>query len=64
MYTTGVRFVTGRANARADIPAVLDLLAAGADLAPVVESVVDWADAPAAWAGLRGKTVITRDLAV
>lgn len=64
MYTTGVRFVTGRANARADIPAVLDLLAAGADLAPVVESVVDWADAPAAWAGLRGKTVVTRDPAV
>jgi threonine dehydrogenase-like Zn-dependent dehydrogenase len=61
MYTTGVRFVTGRVNARASIPAVLDLLAAGTDLAPVVESVVPWADAPAAWAGLRGKTVITRD---
>jgi hypothetical protein len=61
MYTTGVRFVTGRANARADIPAVLDLLAAGTDLGPVVESVVGWADAPAAWAGLRGKTVVTRD---
>jgi threonine dehydrogenase-like Zn-dependent dehydrogenase len=61
MYTTGVRFVTGRANARADIPAVLDLLARGMDLAPVVESVVGWADAPAAWAGLRGKTIVTRD---
>jgi threonine dehydrogenase-like Zn-dependent dehydrogenase len=61
MYTTGVRFVTGRVDARATIPAVLDLLATGLDLAPVVESVVSWADAPAAWAGMRGKTVITRD---
>ena len=61
MYTSGVRFVTGRVNARADIPAVLDLLAAGTDLAPAVESVVEWADAPAAWAGLRGKTIVTRD---
>ncbi|HEY6480136.1 MAG TPA: alcohol dehydrogenase catalytic domain-containing protein [Streptosporangiaceae bacterium] len=61
MYTSGVRFVTGRVNARADIPAVLDVLAAGTDLAPAVESVVEWADAPAAWAGLRGKTIVTRD---
>jgi threonine dehydrogenase-like Zn-dependent dehydrogenase len=63
MYTTGVRFVTGRVDARAAIPAVLDLLAAGLDLAPVIESVASWADAPAAWAGLHGKTVITRDSA-
>jgi threonine dehydrogenase-like Zn-dependent dehydrogenase len=61
MYTTGIRFVTGRVNARAAIPAVLDLLARGTDLRPVVESVAGWADAPAAWAGMRGKTVITLD---
>ena len=29
MYTRGVRFVTGRVNARAVIPQVLELLAAG-----------------------------------
>jgi threonine dehydrogenase-like Zn-dependent dehydrogenase len=61
MYTTGVRFVTGRVDARAALPAVLDLLATGLDLAPVIESVVSWADAPAAWAGMRGKTIVTRD---
>ena len=45
MYTRGVRFVTGRVNARAVIPAVLELLA-GSDLAPAVERVVPWQDAP------------------
>jgi threonine dehydrogenase-like Zn-dependent dehydrogenase len=61
MYTTGIRFVTGRVDARAAIPAVLDLLAKGLDLGPVVETVASWADAPAAWAAMRGKTVITRE---
>ena len=36
----GVRFVTGRVNARAVIPEILELLAAGCDLAPTVERVV------------------------
>ena len=60
MYTRGVRFVTGRVNARAVIPEVLALLAAGCDLGPAVERVVDWDDAPSAWPTMTGKTVFTR----
>jgi threonine dehydrogenase-like Zn-dependent dehydrogenase len=59
MYTRGVRLVTGRAQARAAIPEVLDLLA-GVDLRPVVHAVTDWAGAPAAWTEMTGKTVIVR----
>jgi threonine dehydrogenase-like Zn-dependent dehydrogenase len=59
-YSNGVRFVTGRVNARSAIPSVLELLGRGLDLRPVVESTVDWDEAPAAWSGLRGKTVILR----
>ena len=40
MYTRGVRFVTGRVNARAVIPQVLELLADGLDLSPAVDRVV------------------------
>jgi hypothetical protein len=61
MYGTGIRFVTGRVNARAEIPDVLTLLAAGLDLRPVVETVADWDSAPQAWTGMRGKTVLIRD---
>jgi threonine dehydrogenase-like Zn-dependent dehydrogenase len=60
MYSTGIRFVTGRVNARAEIPRALTLLAAGLDLRPVVEAVADWDSAPRAWAAMRGKTVLTR----
>jgi threonine dehydrogenase-like Zn-dependent dehydrogenase len=60
LYTRGVRFVTGRVNARAAIPEVLALLARGCDLAPTVERVVPWEDAPAAWPAMTGKTVFTR----
>ena len=35
MYTRGVRFVTGRVNARAVIPEILDLIVAGCDLRPL-----------------------------
>ena len=40
MYTRGVQFVTGRVNARAVIPQVLELLADGLDLSPAVDRVV------------------------
>lgn len=59
MYTRGVRFVTGRVNARAVIPEVLQLLAAQ-DLSPAVERVVPWQDAPSAWPVMSGKTVFIR----
>ena len=61
MYTRGVRFVTGRVNARVVIPRVLELLAAGMDLAPAVDRVVPWEDAPSAWPEMIGKTVFVRD---
>lgn len=59
MYTRGVRFVTGRVNAREVIPEVIDLLA-GQDLSPTVDRVVQWDDAPSAWPTMTGKTVFTR----
>ncbi|MGE2719903.1 zinc-dependent alcohol dehydrogenase [Mycolicibacterium celeriflavum] len=59
MYTRGVRFVTGRVNARAVIPEILELLAEQ-DLSPVVERVVPWEEAPEVWPTMRGKTVFSR----
>lgn len=60
MYTRGVRLVTGRVNARAAIPQVLELLAGGCDLSPAVDRVVSWDDAPSVWPTMTGKTVFTR----
>jgi len=60
MYTRGVRFVTGRVSARAVIPEILEVLAGGCDLSPIVDRVVPWEDAPAAWPTMTGKTVFTR----
>jgi D-arabinose 1-dehydrogenase-like Zn-dependent alcohol dehydrogenase len=60
MYTRGVRFVTGRVNARAVIPEILELLAAGCDLSPAVERVVPWDDAPEVWPTMTGKTIYAR----
>jgi len=60
MYTRGVRFVTGRVNARAVIPQVLELLAGGCDLSPAVDRVASWEDAPSVWPTMTGKTVFTR----
>jgi threonine dehydrogenase-like Zn-dependent dehydrogenase len=59
-YTRGVRFATGRVSARAVIPQILDVLAGGCDLSPIVERVVPWEDAPSAWPAMTGKTVFTR----
>ncbi len=61
MYTRGVTFRTGRVNARAAIPHVLDLIQAGR-LAPelVTNAIVQWDDAPDALAQLDAKTVIVR----
>jgi threonine dehydrogenase-like Zn-dependent dehydrogenase len=62
MYTKGITFITGRANAREAMPHVLDLAASGA-LAPekVTSSVVPWEQAPDALAaGDWTKLVIER----
>jgi threonine dehydrogenase-like Zn-dependent dehydrogenase len=60
MYTRGLRFVTSRVNARAAIPEVLEMITARCDLAPAVDRVVAWEDAPQAWPAMTGKTVFTR----
>ena len=60
MYTRGVRFVTGRVNARAVIPEVVELLEAGCDLAPAVDRVAPWDEAADVWPTMTGKTVFTR----
>lgn len=60
MYTRGVRFVTGRVNARAVIPEILEILSATPDLSPVVDRVVPFDDAPSVWPTMTGKTVFTR----
>jgi alcohol dehydrogenase len=61
MYTTGVTLVTGRAMARATMPAVLDLIAAG-DLHPdrVTSNVVSWEQAAEAVGEAQTKLVIER----
>jgi alcohol dehydrogenase len=61
MYTRGITFRTGRVNARAVIPKVLDLVTAGR-LEPelVTAAVVAWDDADTALAQLDAKTVVTR----
>jgi threonine dehydrogenase-like Zn-dependent dehydrogenase len=60
MYTRGLRFVTGRVNARAVIPEILEMVTAHCDLAPAVDRVVAWEDAQQAWPAMTGKTVFTR----
>ena len=61
MYTSGVTLTTSRVSARAAIPAVLGLIAAG-HLHPelVTSTVADWDDAAGVLAHHTHKTVITR----
>ncbi len=61
MYTRGVRFITGRVDARSVLPAALAAFATGAlDLAPVAARVVPWAQAPEAWLEAAPKLVVRR----
>lgn len=59
MYTRGVRFLTGRVDARRDLPAALALAGKGAfALAPVATRIVTWADAAAAWSEPATKLIV------
>jgi threonine dehydrogenase-like Zn-dependent dehydrogenase len=61
MYTRGIRFVTGRTQARRDLPAALRLASSGAfDLAAVATTIVSWDDAPRAWTEPAPKLVVRR----
>jgi alcohol dehydrogenase len=61
MYTTGVTLITGRAMARATMPAVLERIAAG-DLHPdrVTSNVVPWEQAAEAVSEAQTKLVVER----
>jgi hypothetical protein len=61
MYTTGVRFVTGRVAARPLIPEILELTAAG-EIHPerVTSTVAAWEQAPEAVLAEERKLVIER----
>jgi alcohol dehydrogenase len=62
MYSRGARLVTGRVNARAVMPAVLELVAAGRiDPAAVTERVLDFDDAREAFGEPTLKPVFVRD---
>lgn len=59
MYTRGVRFLTGRVDARRDLPAALALAGRGAfALAPVVTRLVAWEEAAGAWLEPATKLVV------
>ena len=61
MYVAGITFVTARADARTDLPAVLDLVATGRlDPSIITAETATWSEAPEAWSAHTNKLVITR----
>ena len=62
MFARGVRFYTGRVNARRDIPPILDLVQAGR-IHPeqITSEIVEWDDAAKALANPSMKPVIVRE---
>jgi threonine dehydrogenase-like Zn-dependent dehydrogenase len=62
MYTRGVRFFTGRVNARPDIPRILELVRAGGLHPELVNSaIVPWEDAAEVLLADQIKPVFVRD---
>jgi alcohol dehydrogenase len=62
MYTKGIRFHTGRVQARPAMPELLDLVSAGRfHPERVTAETATWDNAPEAVAGHRAKLVISRD---
>jgi alcohol dehydrogenase len=61
MYTRGIRFVTGRANVRADLPHVLaQITSTLSSVERVITARASWDDAAEAWLAPATKLVITR----
>jgi threonine dehydrogenase-like Zn-dependent dehydrogenase len=61
LYTTGVRFVTGRVMARAALPEVIRLIGAGSlDPTAATSQTVPWDAADDAWPVMTGKTIFVR----
>jgi threonine dehydrogenase-like Zn-dependent dehydrogenase len=62
MYTTGVRFITGRPTARGSMPTILEMVGKG-QIRPdlVISAVADWEEAPEAAALAHRKLVVRRD---
>ncbi len=61
MFVSGITFHTGQANAGADLPAVLELVASGKfDPGPVTTHMVGWEDAAEALIELPAKLVAIR----
>lgn len=61
MFQRCITFRTGQPHARAHLAPILDALARGTlDLSPVTDAVVDWEQAPEAFARGRGKIVCSR----
>ena len=61
MYTRGITFITGRVQARRDLPTALALFAQGTlRLGAVATTIVPWDDAPRAWLENVPKLVLRR----
>ncbi len=62
LYTRGIRFLTGRIDARHDLPAALKLASEqrAFDLGTVATRVVEWEQAPLAWLEPETKLVVRR----
>lgn len=63
MYSRGITFITGRPNAVADLPAVIDLVSTRKIEPDVITTYADWDDAPEVIFGSYVKLVLTRDSA-
>jgi alcohol dehydrogenase len=60
LYTRGVRFTTGRVDLRRDLPAALEAVSAGLNIAAVATDVVSWSDAADAWTEPATKLIVRR----
>ena len=60
MYSRGITFITGRPNAVADLPAVIDLISTKEIDPDIITTYAGWDDAPDLIFGSYTKLVLTR----